>query len=290
MIASFRFQVRHHDGRQEDLIVDAGRALVGSGAQCEVRLAQEDAETEHLAVYVRKGAVYAEKRASRGGVTLNGAPFKRGEPDLEHPFVIGRVQLWVTPVERADAVVRKSSPVRAYTIALILFGALYYALFKVKPVESAVRTPANLPDLWSKTLLVCPQRAPEPAARLAGDLSALADSKRERAPFFPQAGVAAVSLYREAAACLTVAANHDAALRLTRDADALGRELVDEFRLSRLRLERAIASQDWETTKKQVQRLKSFLEGQGGEYVTWLNEVERRSAIKLTAATKKGDK
>src|SRR6266566_4996362 len=81
------------------------------------------------------------------------------------------------------------------------------------------------------------------ASRLAADLSALAESKRERSPFYPQAGVGAVPLYRQAAACMIAAGDSRAASMLNQDADSLSRRVTDAFTVSRLRLERAIRSQ-----------------------------------------------
>ena len=65
---------------------------------------------------------------------------------------------------------------------------------------------------------------------------------------------------------------------------------MDEFRLAVLRLERAIGKKDWEIANKQTHRLRAFLEGQTGEYLVWLGEIERRSIIDMTKKTeKKGD-
>ena len=99
----------------------------------------------------------------------------------------------------------KGSTLRLCVLVALLFGLIAMTLLRRRGAKSAMAMP-NPPELWNgKVLAACPQKAMEPARELAANLMALAESKRERAPFFPQAGVAAVSLYREASACLAAA-------------------------------------------------------------------------------------
>ena len=90
---------------------------------------------------------------------------------------------------------------------------------------------------------------------------------------------------------MTTAGNSRAASMLNQDADSLSRRVTDAFTVSRLRLERAIRSQDWETMHKEVLAQKTFLSVPAPTYSAWLNEVERRSTIKLAKlAAQKGKK
>jgi hypothetical protein len=288
MTMSLRLEIRQADGQVDELTVDSGRVLIGSGAQCEVRLPPDVAETEHLAIVVNERALFAEVSASRGGVTVGGAPFTRGQVESGSVFAVGKVLLRVSLVDRPDvAGRRKSRSPTGYLIAIMLFAVVYYALFRSKRAESALAKAPKHPDLWSTATVACPQKARDPARRLATDLAELADSKRERAPFVPQAGVSAVTLYREAAACMLVAGDKASAALLSQEGEALGGRMVDAFHVSRLRLERAIESQDWETARWEAEREKSFLDAQRGDYVTWLKDVENRSTIKLAKLAKK---
>jgi hypothetical protein len=291
MSVSLRIEIRQPEGQLDELTVDSGRVLVGSGAQCEIRLPPDVAETEHLVIAVSERALFAEVSASRGGVMLAGAPFTRGHVESGAVFAIGRVLLRASLVDRPDIAGRRNSrSPSGYVVAVILFAVLYYALFRSKKAESAIAKPPKYPELWNAAAIGCPQKAREPARRLATDLEGLAESKRERAPFVPQAGVNSVTLYREAAACMTVAGDRSSAARLTQEGEALSREMIDAFHVSRLRLERAIQSQDWETARWEAQREKSFVGSQPNDYVNWLHDVENRSTIKLAKAAKKKSK
>jgi hypothetical protein len=290
MPSLLRLSIRQPDGQTNELTVDAQRVLVGSGAQCEVRLGPDVADAEHLVVLVHEGVVYAQVTSQRGGVKLSGVPFMKGRVDPGSVLTIGQVQLEVALVDRAAE--KKKSSAAAYAVVVMLFGVICFALLKKKGADSAIPPAPKAPDLFTATAAVCPQKARESAQRLGADLTSLAESKRERSPFYPQSGVVAVPLYRQAAACMTTAGDARSAAILSQEADALSRRVNDAFTVSRLRLERAIKSQDWETMYQEVVSQKSFISVPAPAYTTWLNEVEHRSTIKLAklAAKKKGKK
>ena len=290
MPSLLRLRVRLPDGQTNDLTVDAQRVLVGSGAQCEVRLGPDVADAEHLVVLVHEGAVYGQVASPRGGVNLGGAPFTSGRIDSGSVLSIGQVELEVALVDGAGRAKKKNSGA-AYAVVIMLFGVICFVLLKTKRGESAIPPAPKAPDLFVAGTVVCPQKARDPAQRLAADLTSLAEAKRERSPFYPQAGVGAVPLYRQAAACMTTAGDSRAASMLNQDADSLSRRVTDAFTVSRLRLERAIRSQNWETMHKEVLAQKTFLSVPAPTYSAWLNEVEHRSTIKLAKlAAKKGKK
>jgi hypothetical protein len=282
MSGSLLFTILHADGRHDEVAVDSDRARVGSGPHCEIRLPVEQAELEHVVVFIHKGVVYAETRAQ--DVRVKGRPFTRGPLPPDAVVAIRQTQFSAAMVSRDHAVQKvrsKAKTVRSYLLATLFFVLLAVYLFRPRGAKAqmVMRDP---PELFGNAQVACPQKASEPALQLASDLLVLADSKRERAPFFPQAGVAAVSLYQEAAACFTVAGKRQEAAQAGDDAKVLARHLADEFKLAALRLERALSKQDWQMASEQTPRLKAFLEGQAGEYVAWLNEMERRSIINLT--------
>jgi hypothetical protein len=288
MASLLRLRVRHPDGQSSVLAVESDKVLVGSGAHCEIRLGPDVAHAEHLVLFVRNGSVYGQAHAR--GVSLKGRPFEQGRIEPGTSLSIGQVLIEVALVDRMGGG-RKKSGAGAYAVVIMLFAVLCFALFKSRRAESAIPPPPKLPEIFVAAPTPCPQKVRDPAQRLALDLTSLAESKRERSPFFPQAGVGAVPLYRQAAACMTVAGDVHAAQLLSQEADALSRQVVDAFTVSRLRLERAISSQDWETVHREVRTQKNFLGAPAPNYLAWLNDVEHRSTVKLAKlAAKKGKK
>jgi hypothetical protein len=286
--SSLVFILRHPGGRREQLTVDADRALVGSGAHCEIRLPVEQAATEHLVVEARQGMVFGEARTLEPPPTVNGAPFTGGRLLPESIVMVGPVELSISLLhvsgangpKKANA--SKTTP-RTYLLAALAVALAFYVITNSKRGDSAMPMPVSVPELWTADKEACPQQAKDPALGLASELLLTADGKRERSPFHPEDGVAAVTLYRKASACFALAGRSAEANDASVDAEDLRRRVVDDFRLNRLRLERSLASQDWVTARKVIHVLVSFMQGRSGDYVSWLSNVDRRINIKFAS-------
>ena len=63
------------------------------------------------------------------------------------------------------------------------------------------------------------------------------------------------------------------------------REMTDDFRTRRVRLEHALNVGDNVSAQKEVRILLQFTENKSGEYVTWLSNLDR--TLKLKAGSKK---
>src|SRR4051812_28462680 len=174
------FNICHADGSRETLTVDSERALVGSGAHCEIRLPAEEVESEHLAIRVYEGSLHAEAKSVRPPPSIDGKPFTRADIPAGASIRIGHVELIVSITTDANKVVRagasKVSPA-VYVMLVVAACAVGFAIFKSRRVDSDPKPPAQLPELWAKDEHTCPQRAAEPAAQLGLELGALADSK-----------------------------------------------------------------------------------------------------------------
>ena len=77
MTRSLFFHIVHPDGRREELTVDSDRVWVGSGARCEIRLAVEQAQFQHLVIADNEGTLVAEA-CGAAPVLVKGRPFARG--------------------------------------------------------------------------------------------------------------------------------------------------------------------------------------------------------------------
>jgi hypothetical protein len=61
----------------------------------------------------------------------------------------------------------------------------------------------------------------------------------------------------------------------------------DDFRLRRVRLEHALNTQDYASAQKEVRVLLQFVEGKQGEWVQWLQNLDRKLKLKLGSEEKK---
>jgi hypothetical protein len=280
------FHVSYPDGKKEELGVESGRAMVGSGAHAEIRLPREHAAVEQLLVEVRNGAVYAEARSLEPPALLGGSPFTSGRILPESVLEVGGVQLRVllSQCERAAGTAQKRSergnPV-VYVLGLV--GIPFGLFVSLAPVPEAEGIPSSVgaPALFAEAGAVqCRESARQAAAVLGDDQLALADAKRERSPFRPDDGVAAVEHYRVAAACLRVSGETELARSSLEQSERLARSLEREFHVHQVRLERALEAREFERALTEVRILSSFVSGQKGEYPAWLSTLDRHIELK----------
>jgi hypothetical protein len=285
-MAGLSFEIKHADGRTEVLEVDSERALVGSGAHCEIRLSSDSVEFETLLVEARQGAVFAEARSSGSPPTVNGASFWQGRILPDSVIAIGLLELRVSSIELdlpASGVAEKkrTKNPRVYLLAGLLCAASFYMLTHTPQDPPGIGTPPAPQNLWSADKAVCPQRSEVRALAVADELKLSADGKRERSPFVWKDGVAAVSQYQQAANCFELGGANDRARDAEHSAESLQRSVIDAYHMNRLRLERAIATGDYQDAARQVKYLKAILDGQTGPYLSWLSTVERLVIVKL---------
>jgi hypothetical protein len=300
--------IAHPNGRREEITVDSDSAVIGSGAHCEVRLTPEEAAVEHLFVQARQGAIFAEARTLSPPPTMNGLPFTHGRLLPESVVMVGRVGLSMSLLQISDEVEIGRRPVRKRNPRTYVLGAvgiplgLFYLANEYKATDSQVAMPIGVPELFAPAEMNCPQSSKEPGLAFALDQRARADAKRERSPFAPEDGVAAVPFYERAAACFKIADRSGEEREAGEDAAVLRRKLTDDFRLNRLRLERALSIEDWDAARRQIRNLEAFLGRRGDTSVgpnkmpaeveavrvafhNWLSNVDRR--IVLLAERKK---
>jgi hypothetical protein len=287
-LSGLEFRIRHPDGRQEQLVVDSDRVLVGSGAHCEIRLPATEAAVEHVLVTFLGGGVFATARELNPSPTINGSAFTQAPLLAESMLGVGRVQILVGVVDVADNAnvikkkTEKTSPM-TYVLAAVAVPLSLYIILDEPPSDgtSAKDRPKEVPALWAGAAAVCPQKASDQALGFARDKKIIAEGKRERSPFHVQDGVLAVPLFQTSAACFRTAGDAGAARDMDAAADKLKRSLEEDYRAHQMRLEHAVDVKDLRTAQKEVKVLLAMLNGQTGPYVTWLSNLDRRLTIKL---------
>lgn len=287
-MSGLEFQIRHPDGRTERLVVDSDRVLIGSGAHCEIRLPATEAQVEHVLVTFLGGGVFATARALSPAPTINGSPFTQAPLLAESTLGVGQVQMTVAVVDvsadNANVIKKKqeSTSPMTYVLAAVAIPLSLYIILDDPPAENAGRDkPKDVPSLWAAAPPACAQKAADQALALAREKRILAEGKRERSPFHVQDGVAAVPLFRHAAACYRNAEDGNAAREMEAAAEKLKKVLEEDYRAHQMRLEHAIEVRDLRTAQKEVKVLLAMLQGQTGPYVVWLSNLDRRLQLKL---------
>ena len=286
-----RFQIRQATGQIDQVLVESERVLIGSGAHCEIRLPLDQAAVEHALVQVAPAGVFVQALAFQPPPTVNGVPFQQGPLPPDAILGIGPVQLLVGVVDNTQGggvVVRKkqakASPLTLVALIVIMVGA-YLFFFTDDGNTVAKATPREVPELWDAPVDACPHASPERALAFARERNGVADAKRERRPFHVQDGIAAVPLYELAAACYKAGGDQASATEVAGAAAALRKEISDDYRTHRVRLEHALSIDDLPNARREVKILIQFTEGQPGEYVTWLTSLERSLRLKLGRPT-----
>lgn len=276
-------QVRHESGQVEQVVVDADRILVGSGAHCDIRLSTDRAAIEHLTFQVTAGSVYVQALSFEPAPTVNGVPFTQGPVPSGTAVHIGDTQLIVSLTEAAATQQKKTqstSPISILAFIGILFGAYLTFFTDEAPVKE--KAPREAPNLFAAPAATCPQQGPrEQVLALARERLASADARRERRPFYVQEGILAVPLYEQAGSCFQLAADARAAADAAASADALKKDIDLDYRTHRVRLEHFLGVADFVAARREVRILLQFTEGKQDDYVAWLSNLDRKLKRKL---------
>lgn len=257
-------------------IVDAERAVVGSGAHCEVRLPPELVAREQLLLVAADGGGVRFQVRSRMVVTaLRGVPAEQGELAPSDVLQIGSLTLTASMVSLADE--RRRFPLEALALVpavVVLVIALTFA-----PASAAPGILPAAPALFDEAATTCPILEPSDAAHFATQRYALAVAKRERGPFSAGDSVGAVSHFREASACFRRAGEQAKANDAVASADALRRKLEDEYLTRRTRLEHAFVEGDKDGVDRELPTLVALTAHLHCPYVEWLVQENRRAEL-----------
>ena len=273
-----QFRLRYADGRSEQLVVDADRALIGSAAHCEVRLPPEFAGPEAVEVFASDKVVHMAARPAPSPPLLDGVPTTSGPWGLGQVLTIGGVSLTVAVVDLGQRR-RGGSPfwlLAPVPVIAIIAGVVYAGT--VGPGEPPV---PEAPTLFDPPITSCPQPAGDQLAAFAAEKLRLALSKRERGPFSPVDAVAAVPLFEVAAACFRVAGDPEDDREATKAAVQLRKKLEDEYSVRRVRLEHFFRVGDPVGCKREIGALLPMIAQRAGPYVQWLGFVERFADLEI---------
>ena len=295
---TLNFQIRLPSGRIEQILVEAERVLLGSGAHCEIRLPLDQANLEHVLIEVGPSGIFATALNFDPPPTINDIPFTKAPLPAEAVLGIKHVQVNVQVAapstgERKAAVEsqKKSNPLVLVGLTVVLIAASYFAFVDPSRFAQQPKRPVP-PELWGPVVTTCPASGPQ-ALAMASQKLTLAEAKHERRPFFVFDGIQAVTLYEEGAACLRAGGDVANAVIPENAAKALRTEINNEYRAHSLRLDHALniitapnSDEDVKTEAskdalKETRALLRFVEGKSGEFVKLLTIRERNLSLKV---------
>jgi hypothetical protein len=277
-VSLIRFEILHPDGRKEVMAVDAERALIGSGAHCDIRLPLDQAASVAVAVEIVGSTVRVETKAFQPPVTVNGLPFDKIPIPPDMPVKIGATRVFIAAGDAAfegvQVVQQKSTQLSPMmkVLALVGIAGAAYLLLAEDP-QSMPPAPTQDADLFLASPAGCPQVAADQARSFAADKFDIAEGKRERSPFAPREGIQAVQMYELARVCFQQGGDAARAGEANANARQLRQSITQDFRARRIRLEHMMAVGDYQLARRDLAVLLALSEGKQGAWVTWLNSV-----------------
>ena len=282
---TLRFQIRLHTGQVDQLSMEAERVLIGSGAHCEIRLPVDQARVEHVLIELGPSGIFARALNFDPPPTINNIPFQQAPLPPGAVLGVGGCQILVELAEGAAGTAggpkKKTSPLMYIAMAIIVPVGMYTILVDDAP-EAQRTSPKQAPELWQAPVGSCPYTGGQ-ALAFAREKMAVADAKRERRPFHVQDGVQAVPTYEAAAVCFRAGGDNASGTLAEESAKFLRRDITDDFRTRRVRLDHALTTEDFVSAQKEVRVLLQFCEGKSGDYVTWLSSLDRKLKLKVGA-------
>jgi hypothetical protein len=268
----------------DDVRIDGTDALLGSASHCHVRLSPDKVGREQLRFEVRLGELFAEVRSLEPEVTLDKQPFARGRLSESSVLVFGQLEVRAK-LERgpgAHAARRGGAP----RPTVLLTGALLLValiLIAVPRSERARFVAPAAPILFADEPEPCPEREPNTARAAAQELARMAEAKRDRAPFVPDAGLAAVHAYRAAGSCYELSGEPMLADRARQRARHLKAQVERDYHLHQVRVYLAQRAHDAALLSREARVLASYVKGRSDRYVDWLDQLQRE--LEATAST-----
>ncbi len=260
-------------GRESRFPVDSDRAIVGTGAHCEVRLALDGVAREHAAIRVEGNTIVVELLAIHPPTKLSGVMFGGGAWPAGQHLEIGAGKLFVERV--ALGTTSKRYPLELLALIPAVFAMVVALSLKANSAPQLSRVAPPAPQLFASPPPSCASTDRDEARRLGADLARAGDSQRERSHFAPQDGVDAVRRYDAAIACFGIAGDGSQRTVAEASRNALRARLEEDYLMRRTRFEHAVSEDDTAGMLRELRGLSPLLAGVTGEYIEWIHIMER---------------
>jgi hypothetical protein len=256
---TIRFQIQHSHGQVETIHIEGERALLGSGAHCDIRLPIDQSRVEHLRVELGPAGVFATALAFDPPPMLNNVPITQTPVPHDAVITIGQTQIQISVVDAQVAGAKSKAEKRSSPLTLILgvgiVGLLAYTVLGQSDDTEAVDMVAA-PELWpAGAAPACPQPPGANAVAFGRDKLALAEAAQERRPFFVADGVKAVSLFETASVCLRGGTSEASSKYAAESAAYLRQDINRDYRKYQVRLARHLDTEEWAAARRDVHQL-----------------------------------
>lgn len=288
-----RCTVRYLHGAARETVyeVDTPRILFGSASHCDIQLPRTDSAPEQLELVFDDTDIVARILTPEPATSVLGQPFLGGRiaegTELELPGLtirVEKVELGARlGTSKAGTARRGRLLLGVVSACVAVMVAGYFAFMHVAAPQAPQRP--DKPALFTVTHVACD--APNAALARGRQWFSKAYTLWERSPFYLRDGVTAVDYFRRSAACLEAGGDVQAAQRATALAQSLQNELEGEYHVHWVRLERALDTQGFDIAAVEVQYLSDLLHHQRGEYLDWLESLQRRIALGSTKEKKR---
>jgi len=140
--------------------VEAERALIGSGAHCEIRLPIDQAAVEHILIQVGAGGVFAQALSFEPAPTIGSVPFTQAPLPPDVVLGVNQTQMLVSIV--GDAVAgggvgrKEKGKTNPMLIIAAMAGACLAAYMFLGGDDNMTRIePQEYPKLWEQGAATC---------------------------------------------------------------------------------------------------------------------------------------
>ncbi|HMA94353.1 MAG TPA: hypothetical protein VKP30_16795, partial [Polyangiaceae bacterium] len=237
------------------------------------------AAPEHLILTAQEHALHAELKASSCRVFLDGVFFSSGIIAPGSTLEIGRTRLLVASISDPSAAKRAGSKTSSRGIIqlLALAACVLVGASLLREEDGGIPPqPALDVALFASAPASCAYTNPQEALAYATEQLDLANGKRERLPFVAQEGVAAAALYHTAATCFRQADASEQSRAALQSAQAIERELTDDFRARALRLSHLLQAEDYELAQRDLSVLSLMIQGKRGKMADWILQITKQ--------------
>ncbi|MBX3191213.1 MAG: hypothetical protein KF819_29720 [Labilithrix sp.] len=278
------FEIKYETGRRERVEIDAPRILLGSGAHCDIRLAPEIGEWEHVVLTVEGDTLVARLLARGGGAIVDGAPLQEAALVDGSRLAIGAFEVvFRRAVGALEQKPKRSTPRFAVLLGLLFVPAVTFVAVQARRVESFA-PPAETPSPLGEVKKACPAETRDRALVLAKEKIANGHAKRQRWKFHTRDGVDAVVSFEIASACFAAGGDGASATAAGDLAASLRAAVLHEYRIHRIKLERALEGGNAEAALAFVKLQREMLYTRDIEdpYVRWLTIMQRKLEAHLS--------
>ncbi len=288
-----RCTVRHLNGSAQEVVyeVDAPRILFGSASHCDIQLPRTNSAPEQLEVVFDNTDIVVRILTPEPATTVLDRAFSGGRisegTELQLPGLairVEKVELGARLGTSKGGNVRRGHLLLGVALGCIAAMVAGYFMFVHTTATQTAQRP-DKPPLFTTAQVTCD--APNAALARGKQWFSKAYTLWERSPFYLRDGVTAVDYFLKSAACLEASGDVPAAQRATALAQSLRDELEGEYHVHWVRLERALDTQGFDIAAVEVQYLSDLLHHQRGEYLDWLESLQRRIALGSTKEKKR---